>query len=145
MMTQPYFSSLLFTTQLKMKQIYTLLCSFTLFILDSWMYNVINSSKMNSLKTIQEFSKTRKYSRPRNCFSRIKDITSFDSKFKDSPWCSRTSSNLSYEQHTVCMRNWPFCSNCIMPRDRIFDWGRNSSSHVVAASMLGGKLNTAST
>jgi len=35
MMTQPYFSSLLFTTQLKMKQIYTLLCSFTLFILDS--------------------------------------------------------------------------------------------------------------
>jgi len=48
----------LFTTELKMKQIYTLFCSFTLFILDSSMFNVINSSKMNNLKTIQEFSRT---------------------------------------------------------------------------------------
>jgi len=27
-----------------MEQIYTLLCSFALFILDSWMFNVINCS-----------------------------------------------------------------------------------------------------
>jgi len=30
------------------------------------------------------------------CFSRIKDKTSFDSKFKDSPWRSRTSGNLNW-------------------------------------------------
>ena len=36
MSTQPFFNNLLFTTQLfKMTQIYALLCSFTLFILDS--------------------------------------------------------------------------------------------------------------
>jgi len=41
-----------------MEQIYTLLCSFTLLIFYSWMFNVINSSKMSSFKTIQEFSRT---------------------------------------------------------------------------------------
>ena len=50
-------NSLLCTTELKMKQISTLFCSYTLFILESWMFNVINSSKMNNLKTIQEFSR----------------------------------------------------------------------------------------
>jgi len=42
-------------TQRKMKQIYTLFCSFTLFILDSWMFSAINSSTMNNFKSIQEF------------------------------------------------------------------------------------------
>ena len=40
-----------------MKQIYTLFCSFTLFILDFSMFNVINSSKKKNLKTVQEFSR----------------------------------------------------------------------------------------
>jgi len=60
MTTQPFLNSVLFTTQLKMlklKQIYTLFCSFTLFVLGSWMSNVINSSKVNNLKTIQELSR----------------------------------------------------------------------------------------
>jgi len=35
MTTQPFLNSLLFTTERKMKQIYTLFCSFTLLILDS--------------------------------------------------------------------------------------------------------------
>jgi len=35
MTTQPFWNSLLFTTELKMKQNYTLFCSFTLFIFDS--------------------------------------------------------------------------------------------------------------
>jgi len=36
MKTQPFFNNLFFTAQLfKMEQIYTLLCSFTLFIIDS--------------------------------------------------------------------------------------------------------------
>jgi len=35
MTTQPFLNSLFFTTQLKMKQIYTLFCSFTFFIIDS--------------------------------------------------------------------------------------------------------------
>ena len=35
-----------------------LFCSVTLLILDSSLFNVINSSKMNNLKTIQEFSRT---------------------------------------------------------------------------------------
>jgi len=61
MTTQAFLNSLLFATQLKMlkmKQICTLFCSFTLFILDWLMLNVINISKMNNLKTIQEFSRT---------------------------------------------------------------------------------------
>jgi len=41
-----------------MEQIYTLFYSFTLFILDSSIFNVINSSEMNNLKTIQEISRT---------------------------------------------------------------------------------------
>jgi len=41
-----------------MEQIYTLFCSFTLLILHSWMFSVINSSKMYGLKTIQEFPRT---------------------------------------------------------------------------------------
>jgi len=48
-MTQLFFNNLLFITQLlKMEQIYTLLCSFTLFILDFWMFNVYNSSEMKN-------------------------------------------------------------------------------------------------
>jgi len=43
-----------------MEQIYTLFYSSALLILYSWMFNVINSSKKNSLKTIQEFSRTPK-------------------------------------------------------------------------------------
>ena len=60
-----------------MEQIYTLLCSFTLFILeknlvvlksfpaslkilvlDSWMFNVTNICLTNNFKDIQEFSRT---------------------------------------------------------------------------------------
>jgi len=41
-----------------MEQIYTLFYSFTLFILDSSIFNLINSSEMNNLKTIQEISRT---------------------------------------------------------------------------------------
>jgi len=45
MTTQRFCNNLLFTTQLfKIEQIYTLLYSFTLFILDSWMFSVINNS-----------------------------------------------------------------------------------------------------
>ena len=42
-----------------MEQISTKFYSFTMFILDSWMFNVINSSEINNLKTIQEFSRTQ--------------------------------------------------------------------------------------
>jgi len=41
-----------------MEQIYTLLYSSTLLTFDSCMFNVISSSNMNSVKTIQEFSRT---------------------------------------------------------------------------------------
>jgi len=48
-----------FSIQLfKMEQIYTLLCSFALFNLDSSMCSVINSSLMNNFTTFQEFSRT---------------------------------------------------------------------------------------
>jgi len=42
----------------------------------------------------QEFENAGRYSRTTRCFSRIKDITSFDSKFKDNSWRSRTSDDL---------------------------------------------------
>ena len=41
------------------------------------------------------FKDAEKDSRTTRCFSRIKDKTRFDSKFKDSSWRSRTSGNLS--------------------------------------------------
>jgi len=44
-MTQPFFNNVVFTTHLfKMEQICALFCSFTLFIRDSLMFNVINIS-----------------------------------------------------------------------------------------------------
>jgi len=70
------------------------------------MFNVINSSKLEQLKTIQEFSNDAgKYSRTTRCFSRIKDIMSFDSKFKDSPWRSRTPGNLKYRPKNTKRQN----------------------------------------
>jgi len=45
MTTQPFCNNLFFTAQLfKMEQIYTLLCSFTLFMIDFSMLNKMNSS-----------------------------------------------------------------------------------------------------
>jgi len=44
---------------------------------------------------INNFQGSEKYSRTTKCFSRIKDIISFDSKLKESPWRSRTSGNLT--------------------------------------------------
>jgi len=44
------------------------------------------------------FKDAGKYSRTTRCFSRIKDITSFDSKFKDNSWRSRSSGNLTHAQ-----------------------------------------------
>ena len=59
MKTQFFFNNLLFTTQLfKMEQIYTLFCSCTLFILDSWIFKLINSSPIKIFKNIHEFSRT---------------------------------------------------------------------------------------
>ena len=42
-----------------MEQIYTVFCSFTLFIINSWMFSVINCWKMNNLKT-KNFQERRK-------------------------------------------------------------------------------------
>jgi len=36
-----------------------------------------------------------KYAKITKCFSRIKDITTFDRKFKENPWRSRSFGNLS--------------------------------------------------
>ena len=44
------------------------------------------------------FKDASKYSRTTRCFSRIKDKTGFDSKFKDNSWRSRTFGNLSVVQ-----------------------------------------------
>jgi len=43
-----------------MEKIYTLFYSSTLLTLDSWMFNVISSSKMNSVKTFKNFQGRRK-------------------------------------------------------------------------------------
>jgi len=47
------------------------------------------------------FKDTGKYSRTTGAFSRIKDITGFDSKFKDNSWRSRTSSNFNSVQNKL--------------------------------------------
>jgi len=59
------------------------------------MFHVINSSKMNNLNLFKNFQGHRKIFRTTRCFSRIKDIMSFDSKFKDNSWRSRMSGNLT--------------------------------------------------
>jgi len=49
------------------------------------------------LKYSRIFKDGGNYSRTKRCFSIIKDITRFDSKFKDSSWRSRTSGNLRWK------------------------------------------------
>jgi len=72
------------------------------------MFNGINSSIMNNFTIVHELSSTPENTK---CFSRIKDTTSFDSKFKERPLRSKTSGKLTlsscwdvcYEQqqHTI--------------------------------------------
>jgi len=62
--------------------------------------SVINSSIMSNFITVQEISRKTK------CFSRIKDIASFDSKFKESPWLSRTSGNVSCSSNVLHACFW---------------------------------------
>jgi len=51
---------------------------------------------MNNFTTVQELSRTLKNAQGQQNALRIKEITSFDSKFKESPWRSMTSgTNLS--------------------------------------------------
>jgi len=64
------------------------------------MFNVTNGSKMNSLKTIQEFSRTPEDIQGQQVvFQESRTLTSFDSKFKDNSWRPRTSGNLNYKAH----------------------------------------------
>jgi len=60
------------------------------------MFNVMNSSIMNNFTTVQELSRPpENIQGQQNVFSRIKDKTSFDNKFKESPRRSRTSGNVN--------------------------------------------------
>jgi len=61
------------------------------------MLNVINSSIITNFKTVQELSRTLENTqRQQNVFQGSrKDITGYDSEFRESPWRSRTSDNLS--------------------------------------------------
>ena len=96
MTTQPFLNSLLFTTQLKMlkmKQIWTLFCSSTLF-LNVQCNQYFKNEQFKNYSRI--FKDAGKYSRTTTCCSRINNITSFDSYFKNSSWRSRTSGNLKY-------------------------------------------------
>jgi len=63
------------------------------------MFNVINSSIVNNFTIIQKLSRTTENSQGQQNILRIKDITSFDSKFKESPWRSRTSDNLNQDRN----------------------------------------------
>jgi len=49
---------------------------------------------MNHFTTVQELSRTAENTQGQQNALRIKDITSFDRKFKESPWRSSTSGNL---------------------------------------------------
>jgi len=52
-----------------MKQIYTLLCSITLFNLDSWIFNTINKSIKELFHNCSRpFKDAGKYSRTTKCF-----------------------------------------------------------------------------
>jgi len=89
--TQPFLDSVLFCyTNEDETDIHIVLFICIVF---SWFLNVQKWS------IIQKW--TGKYSRTTRCFSRIKDITSFDSKFKDSPWRSRTSGNLRQQSQQL--------------------------------------------
>jgi len=54
-----------------------------------------NEQFHNCLRT---FKDPGKYSGTTKCFSRIWDMTSIDSKFKERPWRSRTYDNLNFLQ-----------------------------------------------
>ena len=94
MTTQSFLNSLLFTTQLKWNK--STHCSVHLHCLllilecSNWS-TVINEQFKNYSRSFKDAGKC---SRTTRWFWGIKDITSFDGKFKDSPWRSRTSGNL---------------------------------------------------
>jgi len=54
---------------------------------------------VNNFTIIQKLSRTTENSQGQQNILRIKDITSFDSKFKESPWRSRTSDNLNQDRN----------------------------------------------
>jgi len=82
-MTQLFLNSLRYTTQLfKMIQIYALFCSITLFNLQSWTFSVINSSILKIPQLFRKRSKTPEKIQTQKSFLKIKNIVSFDSKFK---------------------------------------------------------------
>jgi len=63
------------------------------------MFNVNNNSYFNNEQfhnCSRTFKDAENMQGRQNLFSRIKGIISFDSKFKESPWRSRTSGNLSW-------------------------------------------------
>jgi len=67
------------------------------------MFDIDNSTKMNILRIIQEFSRTpANIQGQQDLFSRIKDKAGFDSKFKDNSWRSRTFGNLSIASR-ICL------------------------------------------
>jgi len=96
MMTPPFLNILLFTTQL-LKWIKSTHCSVhshcLFLILECSMQWIVQKCTILIYSII--FNDVGKYSRTTRYFSRIKDKTSFDSKFKDNSWRSRTSGNLS--------------------------------------------------
>jgi len=58
------------------------------------MFNIINSSVKNNFTIFKNFRGRWTIFKDNNTFFKIKDIFDIDSKFKDSPWRSRTSGNL---------------------------------------------------
>jgi len=61
---------------------------------------------MNNSTTVEG---RRKILRTKKCFSRIKNITGFDRKFKRSPWRSRTSGNLIRSKKFQKGCEWSAC------------------------------------
>ena len=98
LVTQLFLISLLFTThQFKMEQIYTIFCLITLFNLDSWIFNVINSSIIKNLTTFQELSRTPENAKGQQNAFKIKDITIFDTNSRKVLGAEgRRSGNLSF-------------------------------------------------
>ena len=77
MMTQPFLNIFLFANNFLNGKMCILFGSFTLFILDSWMFNAINSSKMNNLNLFKNFQERWKIFKDNKVFFKNQGYNEF--------------------------------------------------------------------
>jgi len=115
------------------------------------MFNGMNSSIMNNFTIVQELSSTPENTK---CFSRIKDITSFDSKFRESLLALKDIWQIYVELTLRCLlrTTTTFCCDLRatttthyklirVPQNQWRIWGMASMARAMGATFIRGMQN----